>query len=54
MDISKILELGFRLIIIKILAGLEKSMEDTSEPLPGEMKELKFNQVEIKTAITEL
>jgi len=34
-------ELEFRMTIIKILAGLEKSMEDTRETLSGERKELK-------------
>jgi len=41
-------ELDFRMTIIKILAGLEKSIEDTRESLSGEMKELKSNQVKIK------
>ena len=53
MDISKMLELEFRIMIIKILAGLEKSVEDTRESLSGEIKELKSNQVEIKRAINE-
>ena len=50
MDISKT-ELEFRMMIIKVLAGLEKSMENTRESLSieiksfsGEKKELKFNQ----------
>ena len=40
-------------MIIKILSGLEKSIEDTRESLSGEIKELKSNQVEIKKAINE-
>ena len=53
MDISKMSELEFRITILKILAGLEKSIEDTRASLSGEIKELKSNQVEIKKAITE-
>uniref|UniRef100_A0A452VDF0 ubiquitinyl hydrolase 1 n=2 Tax=Ursus TaxID=9639 RepID=A0A452VDF0_URSMA len=51
MDISKMSELEFRITIIKILAGLKKSIEDSRESLSGEIKELKSNQVEIKKAI---
>ena len=38
MDISEMSELEFRMTIIKILAGLEKSIEDTRESLSGEIK----------------
>ena len=41
MDISKMVELDFKITIIKKLAGLEKSTEDTRESLSGEIKELK-------------
>ena len=51
MDISKMLELEFRIAIIKIPAGLEKSIEDTRESLSGEIKS---NQVKIKKAINEV
>ena len=54
MDISKISELEFRIMIIKIVAGLEKSIEDTIESLSGEIKELKSNQIEIKKAINKM
>jgi len=53
-DISKMSELEFRMTILKILAGLEKSMEGIRETLSGEIKELKSNQVEIKKAINEV
>ena len=46
--ISKTSELEFRIMIIKILAGLEKGTDDTRESLSGEIKELKFYPVEIK------
>ena len=39
MDLSKMLELEFRVTIIKILAGLEKGIEDTRSVF-GEIKEL--------------
>ena len=54
MDISKMSAIEFRITIIKILAGLEKSIEDTRESLSGEIKELKSNQVKIKKAINEM
>ena len=47
MDISKMSELEFRRMIIKILAGLEKKQR-------RHIKELKSNQVEIKKVINEL
>jgi len=50
----KIPELEFRIMIVKILAGLEKSIEDTRESLSGEIKELKSNQVKITRAINEM
>ena len=51
MDVSKMSELEFRILIIKKLAKLEKSIEDTRESLSGEIKELKSNQVEIKKKV---
>ena len=54
MDISKMSALEFKTKIIKILSGLEKSIEGTREFLSGEIKELKSNQVEIKKAINEV
>ena len=51
MDISKMSELEFRITIIKLLAGLEKSIKDTRESLSAEMRS---NQAEIKNALTEM
>ena len=48
------LELEFRITIIKILAGFEKSTEDTRESFSGEIKELKSNEVKIKKVINEM
>lgn len=46
-DISKISELEFKTVIIKILAGLEKCIKDTRESLIAEIKELKPSQAKI-------
>ena len=54
MDISKMCELQFKTAIIEILAGFEKSMEDTRESLPIEIKQLKSSQAEIKNTVTEI
>ena len=51
MDISKMSALEFRITIIKLLAGLEKSIKDTRESLSTETKS---NQAEIKNALTEM
>ena len=53
MDISKMSELEFKRTIIKILAGLGKSIKDTKESLTVEIKELKSSQAEISHATTE-
>ena len=41
-------------MIIKILAGFVKSLEDSRESISGEIKELKYNQVDIKKVINEI
>ena len=51
-DISKMSELEFRTTIIRILACIEKNIEDTRESLWVEIKEIKSSQAEIKNAIT--
>ena len=51
-DIRKISEPEFKAIIIRTLAELEKSMEDSREYLTAEIKVLKTSQAE-KDAITE-
>jgi len=40
-NISKMSELEYKKTILRILAGLEKSIEDTRESLITEIKELK-------------
>ena len=46
-DKSNISEQEFRTTVIKILAGLERSIEDTRETLAAEIKDLKTSQAEI-------
>ena len=41
-------------MIIRILTGLEKRMEDISETLSTEIKELKKNQSEMKNTTNEI
>lgn len=53
-DTSKMSELKLKTMMIKILDGLEKSIEDTKKSLTIEIKELKSNQVEMKNAITDM
>jgi len=53
-NISNMSDEDFKATIIRILAGLEKSMEDIRETLPTEIKDLKNNQAEMKNAITEI
>ena len=53
-DTSKMSKLEFKTMIITILAGLEKSIEDNTESLSVEIKELKSSQGKIKNLIIEM
>jgi len=44
----------FKTTILRILAGLEKSIEDTRDSLTTEIKDLKTSQAKIKNARTEM
>ena len=44
----------FKTTIIRILAGLEKSIEDIREFLITEIKDIKASQAKIKNAISEI
>ena len=44
----------FKTTIIRILTGLEKSMENISDTFTAKTKELKKNQKEMKSAINEI
>ncbi|KAF0879974.1 LORF1 protein, partial [Crocuta crocuta] len=53
-DISNITEQEFRTIVIKLIAGLEKSMEDIRETMATKTMELKNSCDEFKNAINEI
>ena len=40
-DLSNIMEQEFRIIVIKLIAGLEKNIEDSRESIAAEIKGLK-------------
>ena len=47
-DISNVTEQEFRIIAIKLIAGLEKSTEDSRESIATEIKGLRNSQEELK------
>ena len=47
-DLSNITEQEFRIIVIKLIAGLEKSIEDSRESIATEIKGLKNSHDEFK------
>ena len=47
-DINNITESEFRIIVIKLIAGLENSIEDSRESLATEIKGLRNSQEELK------
>ena len=53
-DMSNIYDPGFKATIIRMLAGLEKSIQDIKEMLSAGIKDLKASQAEIKNAITKM
>ena len=53
-DINNILEQEFRTSVIRLLAGLEKSIKDTRETLVEEIKDLRTSQDEIKNVVIEM
>ena len=53
-DVSNVPDVEFKATIIRILIGLEKSMEDSRETFTTEIIKLKNNQAEYKNAITEI
>ena len=52
-DLNNITESEFRKIVIKLIAGLENSIEDSRESIATEIKGLKNSKEEIKNAINE-
>ena len=53
-DLSNITQQEFRIIVIKLITGLEKSIEDSIESIATEIKELRNSQEELKNAINEV
>ena len=53
-DLSNITEQEFRIIVIKFIAGLENSIEDSRDSIATEIKGLRNSQEELKNAINEL
>ena len=47
-DFSNITENEFKIIVIKLIAGLEKSIEDSRESIATEIKGLRNSQEELK------
>ena len=50
-DLSNITEHEFKIIVIKIIAGLENSIEDSRESTAAEIKGLRNSHEELKNAI---
>ena len=53
-DLKNITESEFRIIVIKLIAGLENSIKDSRQSLATEIKGLRNSQDELKNAINEL
>ena len=53
-DLNNITESEFRIIVIKLIDGLENSIEDSRESLATEIKGLRNSQEELKHAINEM
>ena len=47
-DINNISDQEFRIIVIRLIAGLEKNIEDSREYIDAEIKELKNSHYELK------
>ena len=47
-DLSNVTENEFKMIVIKLIAGLEKSIEDSRESITTEIKGLTNSQEELK------
>ena len=53
-DLNNITESEFRIIVIKLITGLENSIKDSRESLATEIEGLRNSQEELKNAINEL
>ena len=52
--LSNITENEFRIIVIKLITGLEKSIEDRRESIAAEIKGLRNSREELNDAINEV
>ena len=53
-DLSNIMEHEFKIIVIKLITGLEKSREDSRDSVATEIKGLRNSHKERKNAINEV
>ena len=53
-DLNNITESEFRIIVIKLIAGLENSIEDSRESIATELNGLRNSQENLKNEINEL
>ena len=53
-DINDITEQEFRIIVIRLIAGLEKNIEDRRESIGTEIKELKHSHDEFKNVVNKV
>uniref|UniRef100_A0ABI7VTQ4 L1 transposable element RRM domain-containing protein n=1 Tax=Felis catus TaxID=9685 RepID=A0ABI7VTQ4_FELCA len=53
-DLNNITESEFRIIVIKLIAGLENSIQDSRESIATEIKGLRNSQQELKNALNEM
>ena len=55
MNLGRLLDIQeFRIIVIKLIAGLEKRIEDSRESIATEIKRVKYSHDELKNAINEV
>ena len=53
-DLGNIAENEFKITVMKLIAGLEKSIEDSRESIAVEIKGLRNSHEELKNAINEV
>ena len=53
-DLSNIMGQEFGIIVIKLIAGFEKSIEDSRESIATEIRELRNSHEELKNGINEV
>ena len=52
-NLSNIMEQEFRIIVIKLITGVEKSIEDNRESIATELKGLRNSHEEVKHVVNE-